>query len=155
MQELYLLWVTFTFIFTPGMHHVRVRTLFIMGDLDLHLQGHDLDLEPGPRGHVPLCGAYIVLCRLAWWIHKIPVSCNYLANLWHISIAPIHQNVTLQTAILTWIRLAISDNISEIWPHSFSKNDGRCFWTCLCSRPVESVECGSQVYTWPTRIEFF
>ena len=34
--------------------HVWARTLFIMGDLDLHPQGHDLDLQGNytPIGHM-------------------------------------------------------------------------------------------------------
>ena len=36
---------------------VGSRTLFFLDDLDLNLQGNDLDLDPCPRGYFPLCGA--------------------------------------------------------------------------------------------------
>ena len=44
---------------------VGARTLFIMDDLDLHLQGNDLDLDPLPRSYIShVAGLFLKICHM-------------------------------------------------------------------------------------------
>ncbi len=53
---------------------VDTQTLFTMDELDLDLQGHYLELDPRPRGHVLLCGQ-VFLCFKLQEVHQWKIVC--------------------------------------------------------------------------------